>query len=311
MRGIWRGLIWGMRGGLVCGCLLLSCGKTPAQAVGASGKLAAGTTAVASVESESESAATQTALVKLVKLSPVLQDVVERDPSLLADTAYVGRMNPALEAFLAGHPEVVRNPDFYLFTEFNVGDRRHREVLQRWQPRQRTPEVEMTPAMHLFERQIVPLLIFLCSGAAMLWLVHVFLQNRRWTRMSRLQTEAHGKLMDRFGNNQEVLAYMQSEAGRRFLEAAPISMEAETGQPLPNVLSRVLLSFQVGAVLTLLGVGLISLRGSVADGAEALLVTGTVFLMPGVAFVISAVVTWLVAMRLGLLPGKGHTGATQ
>jgi len=310
MRGIWRGLAWGVRGGVVCGCLLMSCGKTPAQAVGASGKVAAAPPAVASVESESESAATQTALVKLVKLSPVLQEVVERDPSLLGDAAYVGRVNPALETFLTGHPEVVRNPDFYLFTEFNVGDRRHREVLQKRGLGERPREV-VSPELEFFGHDVIPFLVFVCFMVAVIWMVHVFLQNRRWTRMSRLQTEAHGKLMDRFGNNQEVLAYMQSEAGRRFLEAAPISIEAETGQRLPNVLSRVLMSFQVGAVLGLLGAGLLAVKNMTGDGATAMLVLGIVFFMPGIGFVVSAGVTWLAAMRLGLLPGKGHTGAAE
>jgi len=306
MSGFWRRLFWAARGGVVCGCLLMSCGRAKAQAV--AGTTVVGASGVGGVESESESAATQTALVKLVKLSPVLQEVVERDPSLLGDAAYVGRVNPALEAFLTGHPEVVRNPDFYLFTEFNVGDRRHREFLQRRGLGDRPREV-VSPEMEFFGRDVIPFLVFVCVTVAVIWMVHVFLQNRRWTRMSRLQTEAHARLMDRFGSNQEVLAYMQSEAGRRFLEAAPISMDLETGQKMPNVLARVLMSFTVGIVLALLGVGLLAVKNQVGDGAEAMLVTGTVFLMPGLGFVLSAVMTWVVAMRLGLLTRKGDTGA--
>jgi len=150
---------------------------------------------------------------------------------------------------------------------------------------------------------IVPYLVFVCVLAAVLWLIYVLLQNRRWTRASRLQVEAHTKLMDRFGSNQELLAYMQSEAGRRFLEAAPIPMDIEAGQRLPNVVSRVLLSLQVGVVLGLLGFGLLFLRRALPHEGAPLLVIGTVFLMPGLGFVVSAVITWVLAGKLGLMPG--------
>ncbi len=58
--------------------------------------------------------------------------------------------------------------------------------------------------MRLFVRDFVPFMVFVCILAALLWLIHVFLENRRWGRIFKLQTEAHGKLIDRFGNNQEL-----------------------------------------------------------------------------------------------------------
>ena len=58
------------------------------------------------------------------------------------------------------------------------------------------------------------------------------MENRRWNRIFRLQTEVHTKLIDRFGNNQELLTYMDTEAGKRFLEAAPIPVNFDrTQQP--------------------------------------------------------------------------------
>jgi hypothetical protein len=151
---------------------------------------------------------------------------------------------------------------------------------------------------------VMPFLVFLCVLAAVIWMIHVFVQNRRWTRMQRLQMEAHGKLMDRFGSNAELMAYMSSEAGRRFLEAAPIALDAESGQRMPNAVSRVLISMQVGTVLTLLGVGLLLLRNTLTDQRAPLLMAGTLFLMPGLGFLVSAVLTWMFAARLGMIPGK-------
>jgi hypothetical protein len=58
-------------------------------------------------------------------------------------------------------------------------------------------------------------------------------------------------------------------------------------------------------VMTLLGAGLLFLRHSVADGGNALLVVGTVVLMPGLGFIISAGITWVLARHLGLMPERG------
>jgi hypothetical protein len=259
--------------------------------------------AQAAATQETDPVVTQQGLIKLVRLSPTLVEVLERDPSLLADEAYVGRVNPELAQYVVTHPEVTRNPDFYLFTELDRQHNRHYDVLQRkmW-PNEDGPRREQSPEERALQL-IVPYLVFVCVLAAVLWLIYVLLQNRRWTRASRLQVEAHTKLMDRFGSNQELLAYMQSEAGRRFLEAAPIPMDIEAGQRLPNVVSRVLLSLQVGVVLGLLGFGLLFLRRALPHEGAPLLVIGTVFLMPGLGFVVSAVITWVLAGKLGLMPG--------
>jgi len=259
--------------------------------------------AAQAVAPETDPVMTQQGLIKLVRLSPTLVEVLERDPSLLADEAYVGRVNPELAQYVVAHPEVARNPDFYLFTELDREHNRHFDVLQRkiW-PNEGGPRREESPEERVMQL-IVPYLVFVCVLAAVLWLIYVLLQNRRWTRASRLQVEAHTKLMDRFGSNQELLAYMQSEAGRRFLEAAPIPMDIEAGQRLPNVVSRVLLSLQVGVVLGLLGFGLLFLRRALPHEGAPLLVIGTVFLMPGLGFVVSAVITWVLAGKLGLMPG--------
>jgi hypothetical protein len=131
----------------------------------------------------------------------------------------------------------------------------------------------------------------------------MFLENRRWNRIFRLQTEVHSKLIDRFGNNQELLTYMGTEAGKRFLEAAPIPMDFNHGQErMPNAVARVLTPLQIGVVVTLLGIGLLMLRHVDSSLAIPLLVFGIVVLMPGLGFIISAGIAWYLAGRLDLMP---------
>jgi hypothetical protein len=102
---------------------------------------------------------------------------------------------------------------------------------------------------------------------------------------------------------------MDTEAGKRFLEAAPIPMDFESDQRVPNVVARVLTPLQIGIVLSLLGVGFLSLRHTHRDMDVPMLLMGTVMLMPGLGFILSAGITWVLAGRLGLMPDtSGHSG---
>jgi len=246
--------------------------------------------------------ATQTELIQLLRLSPKLTTVVSHDPSLLADQEYVARNNPQLAAFLAAHPEVMRNPDFFLFSHLPHDPGQPDEVLERavWPDLYRArPEQS---AWWEFVHDLGPLVAFLGFLFVLLWMVRLFVENRRWGRVFKLQSEVHGRLIDKFSTNQELAAYMETEAGKRFLEASPISVHTENGQRVPNAVARVLTPLQIGVVMVLLGAGLLALRHASADMDVPMLVLGMVVLMPGIGFILSAGITWLLAARLGLMP---------
>lgn len=243
-------------------------------------------------------AATQDQLINLVRMSPTLTDAVRIDPTLLSDQEYVTRQNPALAQFLQLHPEVARNPDFYLFADLpRAPDRRGHEILRRnrvFDPREREP------AISSYVREVGPFVVLVIVLATLLWLTRSFLENRRWSRVFKTQTEVHTHLIERFGSNAELLTYMNTESGRRFLEAAPIPIGFEQDRRVPATLGRVLLPLQIGIVLTLLGTGLLLLRNSIREISSPLLVLGVIVLMPGLGFILSAGVTWIIAARLGL-----------
>ncbi len=247
-------------------------------------------------------AALQDQLLQLLRVSPRLAEVVAHDPSLLADAEYVNRTNPELARFLQAHPQIAQNPDFYLFNNLHGEHEQPAQTLERklW------PQMAEREGSDLSRELLsdgIPFLVFLCLLSAILWLTHVLLENRRWSKIFKLQTDVHGKLIERFGTSQEVLTYMNTDAGKRFLEATPIAVGLEKDQPVPSPVARVLTPLQIGIVMTMLGFGLWLLRHAVPEGESALLVLGTVILMPGIGFIISAGVTWFLAHRLGLMPG--------
>jgi hypothetical protein len=253
-------------------------------------------------------AATQEQLIKLLRLSPTLTSVVAHDPSLLSNQEYVSRNNPQLAQFLAAHPEVVRNPEFYLFTRLDGQGGRRDQVLQRavWpelpQSENNANSYNPNSSLRIVMDFLGPLLGVSVFFGALIWLIRQLSENRRWSRIFKLQSEVHGKLIDKFSSSQELAAYMETEAGRRFLEAAPIPVGFEKEQRVPNALARVLTPLQIGIVLVLLGLGCYLLRAASTDTNIPMLVLGTLALMPGLGFIISAGVTWVLAGRLGLMP---------
>ena len=250
--------------------------------------------------SDQDLATMQDQLIQLLRTSPTLTTVVIRDPSLLADQQYVSRNNPQLAQFLVQHPEIARNPEYYLFTHIDIRGGRRDEALERavWpemsQPRQ-TNWIDIVGPL-------AGAAAFASFLGALLWLTRQFIENRRWSRIFKLQSDVHGRLIEKFSSTQEIAAYMGTEAGRRFLEAAPIPIGLEQETRMPNAVSRVLWPLQAGVVLVLLGTGLLFLRTAGSEMKIPMLVLGTVVLMPGIGFILSAGITWVLAGRLGLIP---------
>jgi hypothetical protein len=254
--------------------------------------------------SEKDVSALQDQLLQLLRVSPTLAEVVARDPSLLSNADYVNRTNPELGRFLQAHADIAHNPDFYLFNNLHSEQEQPSQTLERklW------PNMSERRSSGIDQELVsdgIPFLVFACVLGALLWLTKVLLENRRWNRIFKLQTDVHGRLIERFGTSQEVLTYMSTDAGKRFLEATPIAVGIERQQPVPSPVARVLTPLQIGVVMTLLGLGLLYLRHSLPEGSSALLVIGTVVLMPGLGFIISAGITWVLAKHLGLMPDSG------
>lgn len=295
-----RIMTWALR--VVTGSALLIAGQGVSTAA-AQAPPAAKTQPVAEAPlSDQDLAATQEQLIQLLRTSPTLTTVVARDPSLLSDQQYVTHNNPQLAQFLVQHPEIARNPEYYLFTHLDSRGGRRDQALERtvW------PDLSQQRDSRFSISDVVdPIAAFAAFASflgALIWLIRLLLENRRWSRIFKLQSEVHGRLIEKFGSTQEITSYMATEAGKRFLEAAPIPVGIEPEQRMPNAVARVLWPLQIGVVLVLLGIGLLFLRNAGPEMNIPMLVTGTVVLMPGIGFILSAAITWVLAGRLGLLP---------
>ena len=99
---------------------------------------------------------------------------------------------------------------------------------------------------------------FLAGFLTVISLVYALLRQaieyRRWRRQIQIQTDIHTKLLDRMTNNQELLAYIETPAGRRFLEA-PVPLMAQPPAASIAPVTRILWSVQIGVVVVAAGIG--------------------------------------------------------
>jgi|GEM_PF-1216624 len=151
-----------------------------------------------------------------------------------------------------------------------------------------------------FMNDFVPFLVFVGVTLALLWILRTVLDNRRWNKMVKVQTETHAKLLDRFASSQEMMAYIQSEAGKKFLEAPVFEGQRRQVSTLP--FSRILWSVQIGIIAAIFGIGILFLRGRVSPDANmGFQVFGTLILTLGVGFLVSGGVSYVLAKHFGLL----------
>ena len=216
---------------------------------------------------------------------PEVGKVLKLDPALLSDANYL-RNYPEIAAFVTEHPVVAHNPHYFLEDVAGLSESvppNHAQLM--WDK-----------TMEAFTILAVMSLI----AFALSWLIRTVIEHRRWSRLARVQAEVHTKLLDRFATSEELLAYIQTSPGRRFLESAPIQVDSAP-RHMSAPLQRMLWSIQAGLVLAAGGIGLeIVSRNIDKEIAQPLFALGVVAISVGAGFVLSAVVFYVISRRLNL-----------
>lgn len=222
----------------------------------------------------------------LDRMPPQVGVILKLDPTLFNNKEFLATY-PALTDFIGKHPEVTHNPGFYLAN-----------VSMPYEPEPRTP------AQRMWQDTMEGIFIFAIFStvvSVLIWLIKTIVEQRRWSRLARVQTEVHGKLLDRFSSSEELMRYIETPAGKRFLESAPIPVDSGS-KPVSAPIGRILWSIQTGLVAAAAGVGLQWVARSVdKDAAQPLFALGVVGLCVGIGFVISAIVSFILSRRLHLL----------
>jgi hypothetical protein len=224
---------------------------------------------------------------------PSLRQVLRCDPSLLNRPEYMTTY-PALAAYVTQHPEIAHNPGFFLSGGCGGGNQESR-----------SSQVAIS-LENIFVGLEVMLGVMFGIGTVG-WILRSGIDYRRWQRAMKIQTEAHTKIVDRLASNDDLITYMNSAAGQRFLMAAPMAPAPADTQAMPVTapINRILWSVQAGVVLAVAGAGLfIAKNGILDEAAQAMQVLGILVMALGFGFILSALASWALSRQFGLVQSR-------
>ena len=236
----------------------------------------------------------------LEQYPPGLGRVLRLDPTLMTNQAYLASY-PAVAAFLQQYPDVPRNPGYYL---------------ERYDPNFRVyqPEDARSASLRMWRNYIEFMGAALVFGVVVIGVIGIakyLIEYRRWYRISKMNAEVHNKILDRFGSNEELLAYIDSPAGRRFLEATPIATGGSAPRTVGAPYGRIMLSVQIGILLIAAAVGLLMVSGRAIDEVQQMLASMAILAFClGVGSVVSAAASYVMSRRLGLLTERPTAEST-
>src|SRR5438094_119074 len=210
----------------------------------------------AAVEEQNASETRERVRQILDQYPPSVRQVLRLDPSLINRPDYMSSY-PTLAAYLSQHPEVAHNPTFFLG---GPGGPQYAD--------NRTQVANAVESIFIGMEVMIGVMFGIGTLA---WLIRSAIDYRRWLRAVKIQTDAHTKIVDRLASNEDLLAYMQSSAGQRFLTASPIGSlpvdQLAATTPISAPINRIMWSVQVGVVLAVAGAGLWVAKNGVFDEA--------------------------------------------
>jgi hypothetical protein len=127
------------------------------------------------------------------------------------------------------------------------------------------------------------------------FIVWTITTNIRRSKTARIIADLHGKVLEKCASSQELMGYVQSDAGRRFLESAA------NGQS--NSAVRILNAVQAGTIFSLVGGAFIiaSQTHRDIDAREILVTFGFLVTALGLGFLVSAAISYFLCKSWGLL----------
>jgi hypothetical protein len=135
------------------------------------------------------------------------------------------------------------------------------------------------------------------------WIIWVIATNIRLTKLGRAQAEMQANLLEKLGSSQELLAFLQTDTGRRLMESAP------QPEPRRSPIARIMTSVQAGIILTALGGAFFATSGAYFGTAASFQILGFLGVCLGAGFLASALATYILSKTWGLLDDAAKPAA--
>jgi hypothetical protein len=145
---------------------------------------------------------------------------------------------------------------------------------------------------YMNEDVLVPFFV----GATFAWIAWVIFSTIRRYLLAKMQSGVQMRLLEKVDSSQALLAYAETESGRRFLESLRVE-QVEPAMPYRRILSGA----QSGVVLSAFGIGMLLLHSTGVAPEREFTIFGGLALALGIGFVLAAVVSYVLSNSFGLL----------
>jgi hypothetical protein len=138
--------------------------------------------------------------------------------------------------------------------------------------------------------------IIICAA----WIITSIVTSMKQRANTRTRTEVYNRLIDKFSSAPELIEFLRSDAGLRFIEEHTV----EPSQPLMKIMN----SIRLGVSLALVGGGMLVVaniwdRALGEDLYTVIALGGTVALTAGTGFIVAAAISYKLCKSWGLIPG--------
>jgi hypothetical protein len=220
---------------------------------------------------------------------PSVREVLQIDTSLLSRPDYLAPY-PALAQFLEQHPEVAHNPAYFVGTPDSQPE---------YGPQSAT--METARAWREFVQMVPVVAIVFIITSALAGVIRTLLDQRRWQRAAKMHMEIQNKLLDRFAGNGELLAYLETPTGRGLADLQLPGLGA-VARPMDAPATRIFWPLQTGIVVLAAGIGLGYMGPRMGIAGGSISGVGVLVGAIGLGFIVSAIASFILSHRLGLVP---------
>ena len=152
------------------------------------------------------------------------------------------------------------------------------------------------------EELVIMIVIMPIFVAGMAWAFKTALEHLQKQKLVKVHYALQDKILEKLGSSPETVEYLRSNAVENVLRIKTTER--------PNPFRRILTALQAGAVISLLGIGFIVIRGMLTlEGAEAFTVIGVLALSLGLGFLASSGAAYYFSKQWGLINGSNEDDA--
>jgi len=126
------------------------------------------------------------------------------------------------------------------------------------------------------------------------WIIKILWEGKR----TRLKSELHHKLMDKFATGQEMSEFLQSESGNNFLDS--MKLKGEVRMEATIVKDKLLKSISLGIILASLGAATMLVGKLFEKETQYAFASGLIILILSIGFLISSAVSYALSKKWGL-----------